>query len=301
MTPYTVTVANAATYNDDLGVVYAATGKRFNRVTTPSAAGQYSVNFATGVYTFAAADANAALLISYTYNVTTSGNKLTLTNQLMGTTPTFKATFYTTYTGEGAGVAAQCLHRQQIVDADQDRRLDDQRARFHGLCRRVGHDRLSEHRRMMPPQIVRPRCGRRSDPRMMVAMGGQEWTVPPLTLGQLRRLMPKVRQLTEIGAQMGETQIGVLVEIVAAALQRNYPDMTAETVENLLDLGNAGAVLNAVLTGSGLRPRERSPGEARGPRAGPGGGMASVGDRARRRLGTHLRSPRHRLRLQLSA
>ena len=100
-TPFTVTVANAATYNDDLGVVYAATGLRFNRVTTPSAAGQYSVNFATGVYTFSAADANAALLISYTYNVTTSGNKLTLTNQLMGTTPTFKATFYTSKNGEG--------------------------------------------------------------------------------------------------------------------------------------------------------------------------------------------------------
>ncbi len=110
-------------------------------------------------------------------------------------------------------------------------------------------------------------------PGVMVAMGGQEWTVPPLTLGQLRRLMPKVRQLTEIGAQMGERQIGVLVEIVAAALQRNYPDMTAETVENLLDLGNAGAVLNAVLTGSGLRPPERSPGEAAAPGPSPGAGL----------------------------
>jgi hypothetical protein len=99
-----VTVANASSYNDDLGVVYAANGRRFNRVTTPSAAGQYSVNFATGVYTFAAADANAALLISYTYSITTSGNKLTLTNQVMGTTPTFKATFYTTYSGEGTAL-----------------------------------------------------------------------------------------------------------------------------------------------------------------------------------------------------
>jgi hypothetical protein len=113
-------------------------------------------------------------------------------------------------------------------------------------------------------------------PGVMVGMGGQQWTVPPLTLGQLRRLMPKVRQLTEIGAQMGETQIGVLVEIVAAALQRNYPEMTTETVENLLDLGNAGAVLNAVLTGSGLRPRERSPGEAAAPGPGPGADMGGA-------------------------
>jgi hypothetical protein len=103
-TPFTVAVANASSYNDDLGVVYAANGKRFNRVASPSAAGQYSVNFASGIYTFAAADANAAVLISYTYSVAATGNKLTLTNQLMGTTPTFKATFYTTYNGEGTAL-----------------------------------------------------------------------------------------------------------------------------------------------------------------------------------------------------
>src|SRR5215813_1115892 len=46
-TPYTVTVANANTYSDDLGVYYASgvnAGNRFTRVTTPSAAGQYSLN-----------------------------------------------------------------------------------------------------------------------------------------------------------------------------------------------------------------------------------------------------------------
>ncbi|HUN99574.1 MAG TPA: hypothetical protein VMU69_25485 [Bradyrhizobium sp.] len=98
-------------------------------------------------------------------------------------------------------------------------------------------------------------------PGVAVMMGGQQWTVPPLTLGQLRRLMPKVRQLSDVTAQMGETQIAVLVEIVAAALQRNYPEMTEETVENLLDLGNAGPVLNAVLVGSGLKQPVHPSGE----------------------------------------
>ena len=107
-------------------------------------------------------------------------------------------------------------------------------------------------------------------PGVTITMGGRDWLVPPLTLGQLRRLMPRVRQLTEIDASMSEVQIGVLVEIVAAALQRNYPDATAEMVENLLDLGNAGAVLNAVLTGSGLRLREDRLGEASAPGPGPG-------------------------------
>ena len=64
-------------------------------------------------------------------------------------------------------------------------------------------------------------------PGIVVLMGGREWTIPPLTLGQLRHLMPKIRQLSEIGPQMAEPQIDVLVEIVAAALQRNYPDIKA--------------------------------------------------------------------------
>lgn len=99
-------------------------------------------------------------------------------------------------------------------------------------------------------------------PGAVIEMGGREWTVPPLTLGQLRQLMPKIRQLSAIGTEMSEEQIDILVEIVAAAVQRNYPDASSETVAQLLDLGNAGAVLNAVLTGSGLRLREGMPGEA---------------------------------------
>jgi hypothetical protein len=113
-------------------------------------------------------------------------------------------------------------------------------------------------------------------PGVAVAMGGQDWIVPPLTLGQLRRLMPQVRQLTEIGASMGEAQINVLIDIVTAALQRNYPEATPDKVENLLDLGNASAVLNAVLTGSGLKPGGAAMGEASAPGTNPGASGASA-------------------------
>ncbi|HTV87996.1 MAG TPA: hypothetical protein VME41_03175 [Stellaceae bacterium] len=107
--PYTVTVAEAANFVDDLGVWYASgsnAGGRFTRVTTPATTGQYSVNLTTGIYTLSSADAGAALLVSYLYNAA-AGKKLVLTNQLMGYTPTFKATFYTTKTTQGvpAGLA----------------------------------------------------------------------------------------------------------------------------------------------------------------------------------------------------
>jgi hypothetical protein len=106
-------------------------------------------------------------------------------------------------------------------------------------------------------------------PGTTIDMGGREWIVPPLTLGQLRRLLPQVQQLTEIGAAMDEAQIGVIVEIITAAVQRNYPDVAPAEVEDLIDLGNAGTVLNAVLTGSGLQP---AMGEAAAPATAPAGG-----------------------------
>jgi hypothetical protein len=86
---YTVQVANHLTFKEDLGVYYAATGIQLQPVTAGSEAlGSYSVA-STGIYTFAAADASAALLFYYSYTVTTE-QEITLSNQLMGPVPTFE-------------------------------------------------------------------------------------------------------------------------------------------------------------------------------------------------------------------
>ncbi|WP_152976997.1 hypothetical protein [Burkholderia pseudomallei] len=89
--PYTVTVANSAGWVTDLGVKYAATGLPLTRVASAPATGQYSV--AAGVYTFAAADTGLGVGISYTYTPTsnTVGETVTMTNQLLGTAPSFKS------------------------------------------------------------------------------------------------------------------------------------------------------------------------------------------------------------------
>ena len=95
-------VSHANAYVDDLGVTYANNSMRFNRVMTPTQPGQYAVNFATGAYTFSSADAGAMVQISYTYNVTSSGVTTAITNQFTGVTPTFKATLYSSYGGDGS-------------------------------------------------------------------------------------------------------------------------------------------------------------------------------------------------------
>jgi hypothetical protein len=84
---YTVTVGNHTTFVADLGVAYAATGALLTPVASAPTTGQYTVS--AGTYTFSAGDANAALLFTYTYTVST-GSGIQLTNQLMGSQPTFK-------------------------------------------------------------------------------------------------------------------------------------------------------------------------------------------------------------------
>ncbi len=95
-TPYEVTVTHNADFNSDLGVVYAATGLPFIKVAGPTpSAGQYVVDPATGIYTFAAADTTIAVLITYAYDAASGGQIVTVTNKLIGNTPTFQLDYAT--------------------------------------------------------------------------------------------------------------------------------------------------------------------------------------------------------------
>ena len=103
-TPFQVTVANAAAYVADQGVAYAATGIPLVRVGSAPALGQYSVNVATGVYTFAAADTGLQVLLSYAYTVSASGQKFTIANQLLGAAPQFQVVLNEVYQGKQMNV-----------------------------------------------------------------------------------------------------------------------------------------------------------------------------------------------------
>ena len=94
--PYTITVTNGAHFVADQGVTYASTGLPLIAVSASPATGQYSVNAATGVYTFASSDTGAGVLISYTYTASTTGEALAIANPLIGPTSTFTATLFAT-------------------------------------------------------------------------------------------------------------------------------------------------------------------------------------------------------------
>ena len=113
-------------------------------------------------------------------------------------------------------------------------------------------------------------------PGVEIEIAGRKWVVPPLTLGQIRRLAPTLaifnaRDEPGLDADM---IFGAIVKIVTAALRRNYPDLTEDLVEEMLDMGNAPQVFLAVLTGSGLR--RSGAGEAAAPSAGGDGAISTV-------------------------
>lgn len=97
-TAYTVTVTNSATWAKDLGVTYAG-GNPLTQVTGSPTQGQYSV--AAGVYTFAAADASASVLISYEYTNASSGSTVSVGTVLQGQQPIITVDLYRGYNGTG--------------------------------------------------------------------------------------------------------------------------------------------------------------------------------------------------------
>lgn len=99
-TPFTVTAANGANFFMDLGVYNAATGLPLVQVASGPTPGQYSVNPATGVYTFAAADTGDAILLNYLWEDASTGKSLDIANVLMGTTPKFQLVLTQTYDGK---------------------------------------------------------------------------------------------------------------------------------------------------------------------------------------------------------
>ena len=100
--PYTLTIAppSSGTFVADLGVLNASTGVQYTRVASAPATGQYSVNTSTGVYTFAAADQGVAIKISYEYSAASGGQVWTMTNDVMGYTPSFTLLLQNTFDGK---------------------------------------------------------------------------------------------------------------------------------------------------------------------------------------------------------
>ncbi len=87
-----------------------------------------------------------------------------------------------------------------------------------------------------------------------IKLAGQDYVVPPLSLGQVKRLFPIIEKMQSAGNTV--EKFSSLVAIAHAALSRNYPDLKIEEVEELVDMGNFKMVMDTIMGSSGFLPGE---------------------------------------------
>lgn len=97
-----------------------------------------------------------------------------------------------------------------------------------------------------------------------ISMGGRKLTVPPLNLKQLKKYGQVLNGLTGLTEANIFSQAGALVEVIHAAIARNYPEISLDQVEEMLDLSNLVPVMQAIVGVSGLGEPETG---SRGPGA----------------------------------
>lgn len=105
LTSHAATVANSATFAEDLGVVSVQTGLAYVKVASGPLQGQYSVS--AGVYTFNSSETSTSFYISYTYTpASNQPSSILVQQQPLGLTTFFVAEFYSINpnTGDQLGV-----------------------------------------------------------------------------------------------------------------------------------------------------------------------------------------------------
>ena len=85
----------------------------------------------------------------------------------------------------------------------------------------------------------------------VIKLGEKEYLAPPLNLKSMRVLLPRIQQISSTALPTAD-DLGTITDTMHASLLRNYPDISKETVEEGLDMGNIGQAMQAVLGASGL-------------------------------------------------
>jgi hypothetical protein len=92
-----------------------------------------------------------------------------------------------------------------------------------------------------------------------IAIGGRNFELRPLKLGQLRHLFDALEEMT---GKSGGCLIDAAAKVVAAGLQPAHPDLGAEALLDLeAGIDELNAAVAAILRLAGLHPRETALGE----------------------------------------
>ena len=97
-----------------------------------------------------------------------------------------------------------------------------------------------------------------------VKLGGREYVIPPLNLKGIRAMQARIEIINKSKPDeiFSAKYTGAVADVIHTALVRNYPDVTREEMEDILDLANVRDAYHATMNVSGL---VKKPGEATGP------------------------------------
>lgn len=91
----------------------------------------------------------------------------------------------------------------------------------------------------------------------IIRLGGAEFAIRPLTLRQLRSVLPAFARAAAITAEDG---IDAAIEILAAALSRDHPEMSRDALLEIeASVEELAQAVGAVATLSGLVPSGEAP------------------------------------------
>lgn len=117
----TPVVPNTGAFKTDLGVTDSK-AVPLKRVEAAPTTGQYSVDEATGIYSFAVADAEKVVFINFKYTTQLAGAKSGIVNNLdMGYTPEFSVALQRDYKGKFMGLEFyRCVSNKLGMSSKQD-------------------------------------------------------------------------------------------------------------------------------------------------------------------------------------
>lgn len=92
-----------------------------------------------------------------------------------------------------------------------------------------------------------------------VKLGDKEFIVPSLSVNAARKYWPNILDLNNgLTIDQFPSRLEFILNIVHAAISRNYPEMTVEELGELIDTKNAGEILMAVVEATGFIRSKRS-------------------------------------------
>lgn len=78
-------------------------------------------------------------------------------------------------------------------------------------------------------------------------IGAATYVVPALTVRQYRQHLHQLRSLARLAGLPTDEGFAAIVDVVHAALTRNYPDMTRDQLEDMIDVGNIAPLIRAIM------------------------------------------------------